>query len=88
VQLTVPDELRGRVMSLHTLVFAAARRSAPSSSVGGRGGGVTTALLVAGGAAALGAGAAAVVERSRSRAVAGGAEPVGRTRMTLAAGCT
>src|SRR5882762_2767637 len=57
--------------------------------VGGRGGGGDHGAARGGrGRAALGAGAAAVVERSRSRAVAGGAEPGGRTRMTLAAGCT
>src|SRR6267378_2127966 len=54
VQLTVPDELRGRVMSLHTLVFAG---STPFGAflIGSvaEAAGVTTALLVAGGGGLL-----------------------------------
>ena len=54
VQLTVPDELRGRVMSLHTLVFAG---STPFGAflIGSvaEAAGVTRALLVAGGGGLL-----------------------------------
>jgi predicted MFS family arabinose efflux permease len=50
VQLTVPDDLRGRVMSLHTMVFAG---STPFGAfvIGSvaEAAGVTSALLVAGG---------------------------------------
>ena len=50
VQLTVPDELRGRVMALHTLMFAGIT---PFGAFGmgsvAQAGGVQTALLVSGG---------------------------------------
>jgi predicted MFS family arabinose efflux permease len=50
VQLTVPDELRGRVMSLHTLMFAGITPFGAflMGSVA-QAGGVKTALLVSGG---------------------------------------
>jgi predicted MFS family arabinose efflux permease len=50
VQLTVPDELRGRVMSLHTLMFAGVTPFGAflMGSVA-QAGGVKTALLVSGG---------------------------------------
>ncbi|HEV8473925.1 MAG TPA: MFS transporter [Methylomirabilota bacterium] len=54
VQLTVPDDLRGRVMSLHTMVFAG---STPFGAfiIGSvaEAAGVTSALLVAGGGGLL-----------------------------------
>jgi predicted MFS family arabinose efflux permease len=68
IQLTVPDELRGRVMSVYTTIFAGASPiGALLSGAIAAGAGVAVALQLGGAAALVAVGVAALLVRRSDR---------------------